>query len=420
MPFLRAARIKRGLTPQAEQEEILKPPVAVPAEIEEAEKEPEFEPAKIEELHRLIDEKVDEKDEKTEELVTEDSGDSVNVPDVPEEQEQDLTPEPEAEIQEIEEIQESTAEVQEIQETGEIEQPEELKELEEPEEPEIPEVIEVVEVLEIPEIPEIELADIADITEDLTSETAIEIPAVEITEDETEQEQAVETETEAEPETESEIEIETEKESESGTEEAAEETKSEVFDENSLLDDADDNHEDIISIIEPEPEPEIETEQEQEQEQEQPVTEPEEPKEPEEFKLKYDFTSGERYVDKVSTKTEFDKVLDELSAISKDLLSWQVEKFARDYTNKFHDENDKSDSDAKKYEAFLGGYITNAAMILYDNGYRDAAIKQLDQAKSILEARKKLENETLAIKTRVEEEDATVDLSDILGLFGDA
>lgn len=422
MPFLRAARIKRGLTPQAEQEEILKPPVAVPAEIEEAEKEPEFEPAKIKELHRLIDEKVDEKNEKTEELVTEDSGDSVNVPDVPEEQEQDLTPEPEVEIQEIEEIQESTAEVQEIQETGEIEQPEELKELEEPEEPEIPEVIEVVEVLEIPEIPDIPEIELADITEDLTSETAIEIPAVEITEDETEQEQAVETETEAEPETESEIEIETEKESESGTEEAAEEAKSEVFDENSLLDDADDNHEDIISIIEPEPEIETEQEQEQEaeQEQEQPVTEPEEPKEPEEFKLKYDFTSGERYVDKVSTKTEFDKVLDELSAISKDLLSWQVEKFARDYTNKFHDENDKSDSDAKKYEAFLGGYITNAAMILYDNGYRDAAIKQLDQAKSILEARKKLENETLAIKTRVEEEDATVDLSDILGLFGDA
>ena len=133
----------------------------------------------------------------------------------------------------------------------------------------------------------------------------------------------------------------------------------------------------------------------------------------------YDVTSGERYVDKVSTKTEFDKMLDELSDISKDLLSWEVEKFAKKYTGKFQGDFEKSESDARKYEAFLGGYITNAAMILYDNGYKDAAIKKLDQSKSILEARKKLEDETLAIKTRVEEEDASVDLSDILGLFGD-
>ena len=131
----------------------------------------------------------------------------------------------------------------------------------------------------------------------------------------------------------------------------------------------------------------------------------------------YDVTSGERYVDKVSTKTEFDKVLDELTAISKDLLSWQTEKFAKQYTEKFQDE--KTEADARKYEAFLGGYITNAAMTLYDNGYGDIAIKQLDQAKSILEARRKLETETQAIKDRVEEEDALVDLSDILGMFGD-
>ena len=144
----------------------------------------------------------------------------------------------------------------------------------------------------------------------------------------------------------------------------------------------------------------------------------EENTEPEEFKLKYDVTSGERYVDKVSTKTEFDKMLDELAAISKDLLSWQVEKFAKQYTEKFPG-NEQSDSDEKKYEAFLGGYITNAAMTLYDNGYRDCAIKQLDQAKNILTARKKLEDETIAIKERVEEEDAAVDLSDILGMFGD-
>ena len=146
---------------------------------------------------------------------------------------------------------------------------------------------------------------------------------------------------------------------------------------------------------------------------------PEPPQEPEDFKLKYDFTSGERYVDTVSTKTEFDKVLDELAAISKDLLSWQVEKFAMQHTGKFHGDFDKAESDAKKYEAFLGGYITNAAMTLYDNGYRDAAIKQLDQAKSILEARRKLEEETEATRTRVAENDDVVDLTDILGLFGD-
>ncbi len=135
--------------------------------------------------------------------------------------------------------------------------------------------------------------------------------------------------------------------------------------------------------------------------------------------LKYDFTSGERYVDKVSTKTEFDKMLDELADISKDLLSWQVEKFAKQHTGKFQGDFDKAESDAKKYEAFLGGYITNAAMTLYDNGYRDIAIKQLEQAKSILEARKKLEEETEATRTRVAENDDAVDLTDILGLFGD-
>ena len=144
-------------------------------------------------------------------------------------------------------------------------------------------------------------------------------------------------------------------------------------------------------------------------------------KKSEEVELKYDFTSEERYVDKVSTKTEFDKMLDELANISKDLLSWQVEKFAKKYTGKFQGEGEveKSEADARKYEAFLGGYITNAAMTLYDNGYRDAAIKQLEQAKNILTARQKLEVETEAIKERVVEENAAVDLSDILGMFGD-
>ena len=100
-------------------------------------------------------------------------------------------------------------------------------------------------------------------------------------------------------------------------------------------------------------------------------------------------------------------------------MSWEVEKFAKKYTGKFQGDFDKTEADAKKYEAFLGGYIKNAAMTLYDNGYIDAAIKRLEQSKSILEARRKLETETQAIKDRVEEEDAAVDLSDILGLFGD-
>lgn len=174
-------------------------------------------------------------------------------------------------------------------------------------------------------------------------------------------------------------------------------------------------------VIEPVPEEELQEPEEQEAEIE-PEPEPEQPKQGKDYSgatLDYDFTSGERYVDTVSTKTEFDKMLDELAAISGDLLSHEAEKFAVKFTGKFQGDNDKSEADAKKYEAFLGGYITNAAMLLYDNGYRDAAIKRLDQAKSILEARKKLEDETEAIKTRVEEQDDSVDLSDILGLFGD-
>ena len=214
------------------------------------------------------------------------------------------------------------------------------------------------------------------------------------------------------------------------------------YDENSLLDDA--QEPEASPDVEPEPqtelqpepeaepEPRIPTEHEPEPEAQQEAPEPEpspepeqEPEEPKPSKdysgatLDYDFTSGERYVDRVSTKTEFDKMLDELSAISKDLLSWEVEKFAKKYTDKFQDGEDSSVADERKFEAFLGGYITNAAMLLYDIGYRSAAIKQLEQAKNILVARKKLEDETAEIKTRVEEEDASVDLSDILGLFGD-
>ena len=169
---------------------------------------------------------------------------------------------------------------------------------------------------------------------------------------------------------------------------------------------------------EPEPEPVVSPEPEQievtESEQE-PESEPE-PKQDEEFALKYDFTSGKRYVDLVSTKTDFDRMLDELASISHDLLEHESERFAVKYSGKFTGE---ADSEARKYEAFLGGYISNAALILYDKGYRDAAMKQLDQTKIMLETKKRLEEETAAIHSRVEENNDVVDLSDILGLFGD-
>ncbi len=170
-----------------------------------------------------------------------------------------------------------------------------------------------------------------------------------------------------------------------------------------------------VALVEPvsESEPVIESEPEQIALVE---PEPESKPEHEEFTLQYDFTSGQRYVDLVSTKTEFDKMLDELASISHDLLEHESERFAVKFANKFSDE---ADSEARKYEAFLGGYISNAALILYDKGYGDSALKQLEQAKIMLETKKRLEEETAAIHSRVEENNDVVDLSDILGLFGD-
>ena len=282
-------------------------------------------------------------------------------------------------------------------------------------------------------------------------DVALQVPEQEpITEQEPEPEAEPITEQEPEPEVEPITEQEPEPEAEPITEQEPEPEAESITEQEhepeseSIPEQEHEPESETISEHEPEPESETITEQKQEPESEpepQPEPEPEPdtttlpdsileaigetpadpepPQQPEDFKLKYDFTSGERYVDTVSTKTEFDKVLDELAAISKDLLSWQVEKFAMQHTGKFHGDFDKAESDAKKYEAFLGGYITNAAMTLYDNGYRDAAIKQLDQAKSILEARRKLEEETEATRTRVAENDDVVDLTDILGLFGD-
>ena len=128
------------------------------------------------------------------------------------------------------------------------------------------------------------------------------------------------------------------------------------------------------------------------------------------FTLQYDVSSRERYVDSTSQKTEFDRMLDELSRISKDMLSWEVEKFTGKY------QGDEAAATARKFEAFLGGFITNAAMELYDRGYRDAAFQSLEQALKVLDAKRKLETEVESIKARNEED--SVDLSDMLGLFG--
>ena len=410
MPFLRAALIKRKkLEPAIERVKV----VLTPA-VEEQEPEEEFSPTQIEDLHRLIDirtEEAEQAEHKEQEIPIEPV--IVVVP--------EIVTKPETVTLEAETVPEilepeSTPEILETELQPEITETESTPEILEPElTPEIPDIETLPETEQSPEL----LTEIIIEPEDFTPEAEIEIlpEADTVTEEITE------------PKLPPEIPQE-----EPSLEDIPEIEAPQDFDENSLLDEPEQSGtpeiEPLITLepepeIIPEPEPEI-TEPESEPE----ITEPETESEPEISQpekshkdysgshLDYDFTSGERYVDKVSTKTEFDKMLDKLSAISKELLSWQTDKFARDYTVKFS-EGESSQADARKYEAFLGGYITNAAMMLYDKGYRDAAIKQLEQAISILQARKKLEDETSAIKSRVEEQNDAVDLSDILGLFGD-
>ena len=128
------------------------------------------------------------------------------------------------------------------------------------------------------------------------------------------------------------------------------------------------------------------------------------------FALKYDVNSNQRYVDSTSQKSEFDKVLDELSKISQEMLDWNVEKFT-----KKHGE-DTGDALSRKWEAFLGGFVTNAAVELYNRGYREAAFKRLEQTRTVLEAKQKLEVEVQAIRAK---QDESFDLTDMLGLFGE-
>ena len=379
MPFLRAALLKKKLAeqPEPEQEEILQPHVIVE---EQNEPEDDIEDSQFDTLRGILDERDKEAD---------------TIPEVVGEVQQEIEI-PAVEIPAVE-IEIPVTEVQTDEPVTEILNAEETHEFQ-ADEPQIEHDIETETAAE--SFPEV-LPDLG-----IDTETEIEIipePVEDIPE-----EPQIET---AEPlDAEPEIEIETETPAQQEQQESADD-----FDENSLLNEPSAPQPETESALEPESESESQSESEPEPESESEPLEPE-PNGSEDFALKYDFTSGERYVDKVSTKTEFDKMLDELAEISKELLGWQTDKFARDFTNRFQEE---TQAEARKYEAFLGGYITNAAMLLYDKGYRDAALKQLEQAKSILEARKKLEDETSAIKSRVEEQNDVVDLSDILGLFGD-
>ena len=357
MPFLRAALLKKKAIREQEEEKFIQPVIVV----DEPEPEPEEFPD-INKLLRVIDEKVEQ--EKAQEKAAE--AKENEIAELDEGHTDDIAePEVVSVVDEDIHVHETDSDI-EIH--SEVQEQEEEPEQQEHQEPEIEQ------------------------------------------ESESEQESEQEAEIEAEPKQEPEL---SEPESEIEQEPELSEPENESQQKTEIESEIESESQQKTELSEPEPEPE--------QDVSEAEIEPEttSKKDYSGETLNYDFTSGKRYVDLVSTKTDFDRMLDELSAISGDLLSHEVEKFAKKFTDKFQGDFDKAESDAKKYEAFLGGYITNAAMILYDNGYRDAAIKQLEQAKSILEARKKLEDETAAIKTRVEEENDSVDLSDLLGLFGD-
>ena len=122
-------------------------------------------------------------------------------------------------------------------------------------------------------------------------------------------------------------------------------------------------------------------------------------------------TSKERYVDSTSQKSELDKVVDELSRISLETLSWDILKLTKKHFS------DADEDNARKLEAFLGGFIVNAAASLYDKGLGVVALKKLDEARKVLEAKQKLAQEVEAIRQKTQED--SIDVSDILGLFSD-
>ena len=122
-------------------------------------------------------------------------------------------------------------------------------------------------------------------------------------------------------------------------------------------------------------------------------------------------TSKERYVDSTSQKTEFEKVVGELARISLETLSWDIVKLTKKHFGDVEEDN------ARKMEAFLGGFIINAAATLFDKGLGAVAYKKLDEAKKVLDTKKKLVQEIEAIRLKTEED--SIDVSDMLGLFSD-
>jgi hypothetical protein len=128
------------------------------------------------------------------------------------------------------------------------------------------------------------------------------------------------------------------------------------------------------------------------------------------FVPQYDVTSKERYVDSTSQKSEFDRVLDELGRISQETLSWDILRMTRKHFG------DTEEDNARKFEAFMGAFILNAAGELYDKGLIDVAFAKLEQAKTVLEAKQKLAQEVAAIRAQTEED--AFDISAMLGLGG--
>ncbi|MDR2179459.1 MAG: hypothetical protein LBP21_04055 [Synergistaceae bacterium] len=127
-----------------------------------------------------------------------------------------------------------------------------------------------------------------------------------------------------------------------------------------------------------------------------------------EFVPQYDVTSKERYVDSTSQKSEFDRVLDELGRISQETLSWDILRMTRKHFG------DTEEHNARKFEAFMGAFIVNAALELYEKGFAEAAFAKLEQAKTILEAKRKLAQEVEAIRAKREED--VFDVAAMLGL----
>ena len=130
--------------------------------------------------------------------------------------------------------------------------------------------------------------------------------------------------------------------------------------------------------------------------------------EPPVFVPQYDVTLQERYVDSTSQKSEFDRVLDELGRISEETLSWDILRMTRKHFG------DTEEHNARKFEAFMGAFILNAAIRLCDQGLTDVAFAKLEQVKKILEAKKKLAQEVETIRAKTEED--AFDISAMLGL----